>query len=160
MSESPILPPISKEERKKFIEAWLNNGMNQTAAYLSIRPNVKPNTAQNMGSYLMNKPGSLTMVKQALARHNLGIDDIADKIDKAVTAGLGKKATNRDAIAGLKLAADITLGHESTDLDGIQHQDLEEQSVDDLVAKLDEMKHNLLNTKRSKSVEGEIIDSK
>ena len=151
---------ITKDERVEFARELLKNGFNQTQAYKKIRPHVTDGTAKNNGKILANRPGIISAIRTVLAENDLSMNDIAKKLNVAISSGLGKKATNRDAIAGLKLAADIHLGHDTADLDGIQRQDLEEQSVDDLVAKLDQMKHDLLNTKKTKAVDGEIVDSK
>lgn len=148
---------LTKEEKEEFARELIRSGWNQTAAYQRIRPDASYNTARNMGNYVANRPGIISAIRTVLEENKLGMNDIASMLHQSITSGLGKKSTNRDAIAGLKLAVDMHLGHESNELDGVQRQDLEEQSVDDLIERLDKMKHDLMATRKVKAVDGEIV---
>ena len=66
---------------KKFASEYIKNGENGKRAYMTIKPNAKPNSAQVEASRLLSKP----IVKEEIARLMPSDSIVSEQIVNAIT---------------------------------------------------------------------------
>lgn len=99
--------PLTVEEKKTFA-AQLIKSHDQQASYLYIRPDVKKQTASKYGGQLKDDPIVKSEIKRALEKLQITPEYILQNLKRAADSGLGKKATNRDAIAATRELANLS----------------------------------------------------
>jgi len=90
-------------KQRGFVRSYISNGGNGTQAALESYNTNDPNTAHSIASENLQKPAIKRAIEQALERAGLTDEYISKLLRKAVTSGLGVKATNADALRGIDM---------------------------------------------------------
>lgn len=149
------MPRGVKISRKKFAKALIKTGGNQKQAYKLANPGVSDETAQIESVRLAKDPKVQSEIVKALNKAGFTQDKVADNLGIAMQAGLGRKATNRDAIKVLELALKYHAqaeGLEEYDPDYIDMEDKE------LIQELKKMNKKIDLITKGHTEEGEVIE--
>lgn len=147
---------LTKSEKIRFAKELLVNKMNKRKAYQAIRP-VTDEVGRVRGTQLSEDKVVIKTLRDTLRDNDLDIDNVAKYLKIAITSGLGKKATNKDSISGLKILTDVYQNKENDDLEALHEADLREQSHAELSKQLDNIVKEIKQLKREGAEEGEIV---
>lgn len=141
---------LTKKEKKKFAKAYIENDSNATQAYLTIRPETKPSAARVQASNIMKDVTVQVALKQALEELEITPRYILKNYKRAIESGLTKKATNKDALTGLRDLAKLSglADQEKDDIESLQRQDLEQLSHNELLKQLEDIGNQIHELKR------------
>lgn len=149
---------ISRDEKRKFANEFLKHDNNATEAYLSIRPDVKRQVAMNQGSKLIRDTLVKVELNAALEKNNVTPDYIIQGYKTALESGLGKKATNSDAIKALQELAKLSQLDQKDEIEALQRADLESLSHKELLSQLDQIQQDIHQLRREGAIDADIID--
>lgn len=135
--------PITKEEKKKFLKSLLKNQLDPKKAYLEIRPGIEPKSAYNQGNKLVQDKTIIRQLQAVLEEEGLSKRNFVKYLNVAITSGIGKKATNRDAIQALRLVKDIYTGEEKDEKEASQADHLELLPLQELLEKAQSISNQL-----------------
>lgn len=148
---------LTKNEKVMFAKELIRRKGNQTQAYQAVRVDVNEGTARTQASRLVRSNEVKDILRDVLKNNGLSLDETTKYLKTAITSGLGKKATNKDSISGLKILMDIHQGKENDDLEALHEADLREQSHAELSKQLDNIVKEIKQLKREGAEEGEIV---
>jgi hypothetical protein len=150
-------PQLSLKEKRKYVAKLIETKGDRITSYQSIRPEVTRDSAKTMASQLSRDFTVQKEYQLALSKSGLSIDQAGEYLHQAIRSGLGKKATNKDAISGLRLMMDMVKGEQSPDLEALRRLDLKEQSQQELMNELDKISKEIGELRRQGAIEGEIV---
>lgn len=149
------MPRGIKISRNKFAKALIKTGGNQKQAYKLVNPKISDKVAEVEGGRVANEPVVKSEVIKALDKAGFTQNKVADNLSIAMQAGLGRKATNRDAIKVLELALKYHAqaeGLEEYDPDYIDMEDKE------LITELKKMNKKIDLITKGHTEEGEVVE--
>lgn len=142
-------PKNNKINKKEFAKEFVKTG-NATQAYKNVSKGVTNRTAETQASQLLKKPEIQKHVVDALADAGLTPDKITKYMNVALLSGLGKKATNKDAIKVMEIALKYYQNPQEVE-EGYEDKDYKE-----LISIARETK-NKLNVLMREAQEGEVV---
>jgi hypothetical protein len=118
MNNKPKMGRPKKGEEIKPLEAAMAliacKG-NKTRAYKLLRSQSTDNTANSEGAKIFQKSSVKDNMKDKLEDVGMDMGNVAGLLKQSIMSGIGVNATNKDAIAGLKMIIDVYTGKTSDD---------------------------------------------
>lgn len=90
-------------KQREFVKEYIKSSGNGTQAALASYDTDDPNTAHSIASENLRKPTIKRAIELALERVGLTDDYVSELLREATISGLGKKASNSDALRGLEM---------------------------------------------------------
>jgi len=91
-------------KQKRFVDAYImNDGSSRKAAIAAGYSAKNDKVARSMGTENLLKPAIREELRAVLASHQISEGTLSKKLHDAIDSGIGKKATNSDALRGIEM---------------------------------------------------------